>query len=373
MSAILEAEGLKKHFRSGGGLFEKPTIIRAVDGVSFSVEKGETLAIVGESGCGKSTVGRMLMRLIEPTAGAVSFEGQDLVGLDAAGLRRLRGEMQMVFQDPFSSLNPRMTVADIVGEPLWLHGEGSAKARREKTLDLLQTVGLRPDHADRYPHEFSGGQRQRIGIARALASSPRLVIGDEPVSALDVSIQAQVINLLEDLKERFALTLIIIAHDLAVIRHMSDRVIVMYLGKIVEVAPTASLYAEPLHPYTRALLSAIPLPIPGVRAERRLLEGDIPSPANPPSGCRFHTRCPFAQERCRVEEPLLRGSEGRLAACHFYETLPPETAGRALGPADSPAKARRLALYKDHRRRQEIGARPDAPIETTTPRGELTP
>jgi oligopeptide/dipeptide ABC transporter ATP-binding protein len=360
VSAILQATDLKKHFRSGGGLFEKPTVIRAVDGVSFTVEKGETLAIVGESGCGKSTVGRMLMRLIEPTAGAVAFEGQDLVGLDAAGLRRLRGEMQMVFQDPFSSLNPRMTVADIVGEPLWLHGEGSTKARREKTLDLLQTVGLRPDHADRYPHEFSGGQRQRIGIARALASSPRLVIGDEPVSALDVSIQAQVINLLEDLKERFALTLIIIAHDLAVIRHMSDRVIVMYLGKIVEVAPTAALSAEPLH-------------VPGVRAERRLLEGDIPSPANPPSGCRFHTRCPFAQERCRVEEPLLRGSAGRLAACHFYETLPPETAGRALGPADSPAKARRLALYKDHRRRQETGGRPSATTETMTPTGEVTP
>ncbi|PSC05492.1 oligopeptide ABC transporter ATP-binding protein [Alsobacter soli] len=367
MSAILQAEGLKKYFKTGGGLFSKPTVVRAVDGVSFAVQKGETLAIVGESGCGKSTVGRMLMRLIEPTAGTVTFEGQDLGALGETGLRKLRGAMQMVFQDPFSSLNPRMTVADIVGEPLWLHGEGSARERREKTLELLRTVGLRPDLADRYPHEFSGGQRQRIGIARALASSPKLVIGDEPVSALDVSIQAQVINLLEDLKERFALTLIIIAHDLAVIRHMSDRVIVMYLGSIVEVAPTGPLYSEPLHPYTRALLSAIPLPVPGHHAERKLLEGDIPSPANPPSGCRFHTRCPYAQKRCVDEVPALRDAgAGRMAACHFFEDLPPETAGRALGAADSPAKARRLALYKQFRTLRDTQG-PEAVLRASTP------
>ncbi len=285
-------------------MFQKPTIVRAVDGVSFAVQTGETLAIVGESGCGKSTVGRLALRLLEPTSGSVAFEGHDLAALDEAGLRGLRRDMQMVFQDPFSSLNPRMTVADIVGEPLWLHGLGSAKERREKTArPAAHRRACGPEHAERYPHEFSGGQRQRIGIARALASEPRLIIGDEPVSALDVSIQAQVINLLEDLKERFSLTLIIIAHDLAVIRHMSDRVIVMYLGKIVEVAPTAALYDEPLHPYTRALLAAIPLPSPGLRGERKLLEGDIPSPANPPSGCRFHTRCPYAQARCSEEEP----------------------------------------------------------------------
>ncbi|MHB2165755.1 ABC transporter ATP-binding protein [Alsobacter sp. R-9] len=346
MSAILSVDNLRKHFRTGGGLFQKPTVVRAVDGVSFDVETGETLAIVGESGCGKSTVGRLALRLLEPTSGTVTVEGQDLAALDEAGLRRMRRDMQIVFQDPFSSLNPRMTVADIVGEPLWLHGMGSGKERREKTLDLLATVGLRTEHADRYPHEFSGGQRQRIGIARALASNPRLVIGDEPVSALDVSIQAQVINLLQDLKDRFSLTLIVIAHDLAVIRHMSDRVIVMYLGKIVEVAPTRELYERPLHPYTRALLAAIPVPVPGLRGERRLLEGDIPSPANPPPGCRFSTRCPFAQARCREEEPALRDAGGRTVACHFYETLPADDTARLIAHPEPPAKLRRMALYR---------------------------
>ncbi|WP_293856926.1 ABC transporter ATP-binding protein [uncultured Alsobacter sp.] len=353
---ILELDDVRKHFRSGGGLFQKPTIVRAVDGVTLSVATGETLAIVGESGCGKSTVGRLALRLLEPTSGHVRFEGRDLGALDEAGLRRMRRDMQMVFQDPFASLNPRMTVAEIVGEPLWLHGMGTAREQRETTLDLLATVGLRPDHAGRYPHEFSGGQRQRIGIARALACKPRLVIGDEPVSALDVSIQAQVINLLEDLKERFGLTLIVVAHDLAVIRHMSDRVVVMYLGKVVEVAPTASLYKEPLHPYTRALLAAIPVPAPGVRGERRLLEGDIPSPAAPPSGCRFHTRCPYAQARCSAEEPALRDAGGRQVACHFYEDLPGDEAARLAVPADTSAKARRMALYRAHRERQDKGA-----------------
>jgi oligopeptide/dipeptide ABC transporter ATP-binding protein len=358
--AILEVRDLKKHFRTGGGLFSQVTIVRAVDGVSFAVERGETLAIVGESGCGKSTIGRLALRLLEPTAGSVSVEGQDLAALDEAGLRRMRRDMQMVFQDPFSSLNPRMTVADIVGEPLWLHGLGSAREQREKTLDLLATVGLRTELADRYPHEFSGGQRQRIGIARALASNPRLVIGDEPVSALDVSIQAQVINLLEDLKDKFALTLIVIAHDLAVIRHMSDRVIVMYLGKIVEVAPTRALYEEPLHPYTRALLAAIPLPVPGLRGDRRLLEGDIPSPANPPPGCRFSTRCPYAQDRCREEEPALRDAGGRVVACHFYETLPADESARLIASPEPPAKARRMALYRRFQDRQR-GDGADAP------------
>ncbi|MCP8940800.1 dipeptide ABC transporter ATP-binding protein [Alsobacter sp. SYSU M60028] len=364
MSTILEATDLTKHFRSGGGLFHKPTIVRAVDGVSFAVRTGETLAIVGESGCGKSTVGRLALRLLEATSGSVKFEGKDLASMDEDALRGLRREMQMVFQDPFSSLNPRMTLGDIVGEPLWLHGMGSARERRERTRELLSIVGLRPEHAQRYPHEFSGGQRQRIGIARALASNPRLVIGDEPVSALDVSIQAQVINLLEDLKDRFSLTLVIIAHDLAVIRHMSDRVIVMYLGKIVETAPTAALYAEPLHPYTRALLAAIPLPAPGLRAERKLLEGDIPSPANPPSGCRFHTRCPFAQARCREEEPALRDAGGREVACHFYETLPRADAERAVAIPESAAKRRRMALYREHRDRQESDAAAAAPAAT---------
>jgi oligopeptide/dipeptide ABC transporter ATP-binding protein len=362
---ILALADVTKHFRSGGGLFQKPTVVRAVDGVSLAVATGETLAIVGESGCGKSTVGRLALRLLEPTSGSVRFEGQDLAALDEGGLRRMRREMQMVFQDPFASLNPRMTVADIVREPLWLHGMGNAREQREKTLDLLATVGLRPDHAGRYPHEFSGGQRQRIGIARALACEPRLVIGDEPVSALDVSIQAQVINLLEDLKVRFALTLIVIAHDLAVIRHMSDRVVVMYLGKIVEVAPTAALYAEPLHPYTRALLAAIPVPVPGARAERRLLEGDIPSPAAPPSGCRFHTRCPFVQPRCSAEEPVLRDAGGRQVACHFYEDLPRDDAARLALPGDSRAKARRMALYRAHRERQDHA--PAVPTPTTNP------
>ena len=353
---ILEARGLVKHFRTGGGLFQKATVIRAVDGVSFAVARGETLAIVGESGCGKSTVGRLLLRLLDPTAGTVRFEGSDLGDRDADGLRRLRSQMQMVFQDPFSSLNPRMTVGDIVGEPLWVHGMGNRRERRERADDLLRTVGLRPEHADRYPHEFSGGQRQRIGIARALASDPRLIIGDEPVSALDVSIQAQVINLLEDLKARFALTLVIIAHDLAVIRHMSDRVIVMYLGTIVEVAPTAALYSAPLHPYTRALLAAIPVPVPGSRGPRRLLEGDLPSPANPPSGCRFHTRCPSVQTRCRDEVPPLRDAGGRQVACHFYETLPRDDATRPFAVSESPAKARRLDLYRRFRKRQDEAA-----------------
>ena len=355
MSTILEARDLKKHFRSAAACPEARRSCVRWTACSFAVQTGETLAIVGESGCGKSTVGRLVaaadgadLRLGRVRGPATSPHGR-------SGLRGLRRDMQMVFQDPFSSLNPRMTLGDIVGEPLWLHGLGSAKERRERTAELLRIVGLRPEHAQRYPHEFSGGQRQRIGIARALAS-PRLIIGDEPVSALDVSIQAQVINLLEDLKERFSLTLVIIAHDLAVIRHMSDRVIVMYLGKIVEVAPTAALYGEPLHPYTRALLAAIPLPSPGLRGERKLLEGDIPSPANPPSGCRFHTRCPFAQARCKEEEPLLRDAGGREVACHFYEVLPRDDAARAIAIPDSAAKQKRLKLYRDYRGRQEANA-----------------
>jgi peptide/nickel transport system ATP-binding protein len=351
---ILETVGLVKHFVARRRLFGMVDAVRAVDGVSLRVARGETLAIVGESGCGKSTLGRLMLRLIEPTAGAVLYEGEDITGFDDTRMRLLRREMQIVFQDPFSSLNPRMTVGSIVGEPIWLAGEASAAERRDRIADLLATVGLRPDHAGRYPHEFSGGQRQRIGVARALASGPKLVIGDEPVSALDVSIQAQIVNLLEDLKGRFGLTLIVIAHDLAVIRHMSDRVGVMYLGELVELAPTDALYEAPLHPYTQALMAAIPVPSPRGRRPRRLIEGDVPSPANPPPGCRFNTRCPHARERCRVERPALApvAGSGRAVACHFWPEIQALGAGPVLiEPEPSPARARRFALWRAARER----------------------
>ncbi|MDF2812576.1 MAG: ATP-binding cassette protein [Microvirga sp.] len=355
---IIESTGLVKHF-GGRGLLSSPTIVRAVDGVSMAVKRGETFAIVGESGCGKSTLGRLLLRLIEPTAGDVRYEGRSILGLPPNEIRKLRREMQIIFQDPFASLNPRMNVRDIVGEPIWLHGLAHGADKQERVADLLRTVGLIPAHGERYPHEFSGGQRQRIGIARALAGEPKLIIGDEPVSALDVSIQAQIINLLEHLKDQFGLTLVIIAHDLAVIRHMSDRVAVMYLGEIVELSDTDDLFDDPLHPYTQALLTAIPVPSPVNRQPKPLLQGDVPSPAAPPSGCRFHTRCPHAKARCREEHPQLESAaDGRQVACHFWREIQNAGSGALTAPPASPALTKRLALYKTWRERHNKTATP---------------
>jgi peptide/nickel transport system ATP-binding protein/oligopeptide transport system ATP-binding protein len=302
--------------------------VRAVDGVDFHVEEGETLAVVGESGCGKSTVGRLVLRLIEPSAGKVRFEGDDLLALDAEQMRARRRRLQVIFQDPYASLNPRMTVGAMLGEPLHLHRLVSSEAeRRARVGELLELVGLRPEHARRYPHEFSGGQRQRLAIARALAVEPRLIVADEPVSALDVSIQAQVINLMRSLQQRFGLAYIFISHDLAVVKHIADRIAVMYLGKIVETASTEELFRNPRHPYTRALLSAVPLPDPTAVRERALLEGDIPSAMNPPSGCRFHTRCPYVRESCRQEVPALADDgAGHATACPWWPGLPPAAA-----------------------------------------------
>ena len=319
---ILQARGLKRQFVTRRPLFGDPTIVRAVDGVELAIAEGETFAIVGESGCGKSTLARLLVRLIEPSEGDVDYQGKDIGTLSEQALRDVRAELQFIFQDPFSSLNPRMTVGALIEEPLRTHGIGTGEERRGTVARILTRVGLRPEHADRYPHEFSGGQRQRIGIARALVTGPKVLIGDEPVSALDVSIQAQVINILEDLKDEFGLTLIVIAHDLAVIRHMSDRVAVMYLGKIVETGPTDALFQHPQHPYTEALLEAIPIPSVGARKAHVAIEGDPPNPISPPSGCRFHTRCPYAAEKCRTDEPDLRDvGDGRQAACHFTADL----------------------------------------------------
>jgi oligopeptide transport system ATP-binding protein len=293
--------------------------VRAVDGVSLTVKEGETLGLVGESGSGKSTLCRTVLQLIPPTSGSVRFDGQELVGRGVRSMRPLRREMQMIFQDPYASLNPRQRVGEIVGTPLRIHGLASGDTLKRQVNELLERVGLGPEHYNRFPHEFSGGQRQRIGIARALALRPRLIIADEPVSALDVSIQAQIINLLDDLQDEFKLTYVFVAHDLGVIRHVSDRIAVMYLGKIVEFGPAEQVYANPIHPYTLSLLSALPIPDPRANAAREqiVLEGDIPSPANPPSGCRFHTRCPYATEICTDEEPqLLHYGKGHFAACH---------------------------------------------------------
>jgi len=344
---ILETRDLARRFVSGGGFLAPRTVIHAVNGVSLRITRGETFAIVGESGCGKSTLARLLLRLIDPTEGSVLYDGRDLTSLRPAQMRALRAEMQFIFQDPFSSLNPRMTVEQIVGEPMQVHGHLTAAQRRARVADLLVRVGLRAEHADRFPHEFSGGQRQRIAIARALASGPKLLIGDEPVSALDVSVQAQIVNLLEDLKADLGLTLIVIAHDLAVIRHMADRVAVMYLGEIVEVAPTERLFTAPRHPYTQALLSAIPVPVPGAAKGRRIAGGDLPSPANPPPGCRFHTRCPFATDLCRHERPVLvDASGGQSVACHHYASLPAPVLPTARAGSRSPASERRFALWR---------------------------
>jgi len=319
---LLEVRDLVKHFPVGGGFFKRAEgTVRAVDGVSFTLRRGETLGLVGESGCGKTTTGRCILQLERPTSGQIVFEGTDLATHSPQQLRGLRRHMQVIFQDPYSSLNPRMTIGQILAEPLKVHRLASGKAAREKRIqELLKQVGLLPQHAQRYPHQLSGGQRQRVGIARALAMEPSLIICDEPVSALDVSIQAQIINLLEELQGRLGLTYLFIAHDLSVVRHISDRVVVMYLGKVVEVADRQTLYEAPLHPYTRALLSAVPIPDPKLEAtrERTVLRGEIPSSLTPPGGCVFHTRCPKAEARCSAEIPRLREIQpGHWGACHL--------------------------------------------------------
>jgi oligopeptide/dipeptide ABC transporter ATP-binding protein len=366
VTVLLEVKNLVKHFVADRSMFGQPTaFIRAVDGVSFSVDAGETLALVGESGCGKSTVSRLALRLIEPDAGEIRFEGRDLLTLDANELRVFRRDAQIIFQDPYASLNPRMTVGQILAEPLALHDLVPPPRRRERVEELLRLVGLEPRFARRYPHEFSGGQRQRIAIARALAVEPKLIICDEPVSALDVSIRSQILNLLRDLQERLGLAYIFVSHDLAVVKHIADRVAVMNLGGIVETADVQTLFGSPRHPYSRALLSAIPVPKPQAKRSRIVLQGEMPSALNPPPGCRFHTRCPYAIDRCRVEPPQLKANiTGHLTACHRADELPPPDAIVPSDGAFSPSLERLVAAFS---RAEEVQGRSGVDIIGTAP------
>jgi oligopeptide/dipeptide ABC transporter ATP-binding protein len=348
---LVEIKHVKKYFPIRKGVLQREVArVHAVDDVSFAVHEGETLGLVGESGCGKSTLGRTIVRLLEPTAGEITFLGQRIEDYGARQLRPLRRQMQMVFQDPYASLNPRKRVGTIISDPMKIHKLGDAKERKARVEELLETVGLSPEHYNRFPHEFSGGQRQRIGIARALALQPKLIVADEPVSALDVSIQSQMLNLLEDLQKEFQLTYIFIAHDLGVVRHVSDRIAVMYLGKLVEVSPAEELYKRPIMPYTEALLSAVPIPDPDLAAARKriVLEGDVPSPINPPSGCRFHPRCRYATQVCKeVEPPLVEYGNGHLAACHHPLNVDAAALQAAQVAAETPRTADEHALPHD--------------------------